>query len=500
MQTAHAATTFDPNDYSTYCRAQNSETDCTQLIYCKWDESRAVSCIEKTCDNDNYDDRESVFCQPGTYYDRGSHECEYCPAGYANSSHPIYIYPNTDTNTKCYPHDECIKCTGNTIADYNQSVCSSCRPGYVANDTHTECTECPTGKVPTPPPSGEDGDYTCEKCPPGQIAHEGECKSCGAFGTPNEDQTKCVCWVNMVDASSDYYKLCNPDSGYIEYAILFNNIPAISSDKTDVVEVKYQRTGSNTDISVRNYPDHAEIDYNDEVQIYTDKTAGQKPTADNNDYLFKGWRDENNPNINIIIEDTLTATDAHKILNPSEMTEDDKVQYFITELGEDWPTYGKELTAIWEKCEIKYKYDGSYSPAPTACKCNETCDNITTELPKNAPGGRKFLGWFCKDDANCIDSCTGINGGDSQVSAIESCTITDGAPILTAVFEDCPAGSYCPQGEKEPTPCPAGTTSERNSETKNDCYIKGGESRICNRDGSKCFEIPAGKNYNIKKQ
>lgn len=336
-----------------FCQSKATKEDCQENKACYW------NWRQETCDS-NTTDNQTIY----------GNECNTNDTGFFLNK----------TKSKC------ITCNTQERYGYTNNKCELCdKPNQVINN------------------------YNCVTCYEGSFPYNDQCLTC-RFGTPNENQTGCVCWVNMY-ASSDYYKLCNPDNGYIEYAIVFNNNPKISdddpdisNDKTDVVEVEYRPTYK----CVKNYPDRDDNGCIDEVKIYTNGIAGQKPTA--NGYLFKGWRDAKNPEI--IIEGTLTAEVAHTILNPSKMTEDDKVEY-LTEDGEPWPQYGKELTAIWEKC---------------------------------------------------------------------------------------PAGYYCLPGEDKPTPCPAGTTSELNSATKNDCYIKGGESRICNHNGSKCFTIPTKEKYYIKKQ
>ncbi|MBR3930628.1 MAG: InlB B-repeat-containing protein [Alphaproteobacteria bacterium] len=105
--------------------------------------------------------------------------------------------------------------------------------------------------------------------------------------------------------------------------------------------------------------------------------------------------------------------------------------------------------------------------------------------------GSLFLGWEGKNNEDTIFAPYNVETEFTwaEVGDIE----------FTAKWDACPKGYYCGDGRVEQKECPVGSTTGGGADEIIDCYLLGGQSKICSKIGNeepKCFTLPAGVKVN----
>ena len=159
-------------------------------------------------------------CDQGTIPNADNSSCITIPDGCGdpraqNCNPGYYLYDDPKGREQCLP------CTGNTVANGCTQGLASCTPcgiGTVPDSLHGACVACPPGQVPN-------ASQTHCVCPKGTVidfVHD-VCVACPSGKEPNSNQTACVCpsgqqnpsgacLVQCAKGKCAYTKqLCNPD-------------------------------------------------------------------------------------------------------------------------------------------------------------------------------------------------------------------------------------------------------------------------------------------------
>ena len=188
---------------------------------------------------------------------------------------------------------------------------------------------------------------------------------------------------------------------------------------------------------------------------------------DRKGYKFMGYYTERNG------EGTQYVSEFGRILDDMYKTVSaDTTLYAKWEVAEYTVTYSCGCTAEFgDKCtgtppeqvKIKYGADFTAAPIPTG---DSACKNQ----------GRDFAGWA-------------VSGTEDVLSAEQMVVWKYGEnKTLSVSWAKCQAGYYCPPDATEKKQCPMGTTSEAGATKIEQCFMKGGETQICDKNG--CYTLP----------